>query len=90
MKNKKSLYQLIIDNRYIISIIMIILATIYGFFRNSMSITQWLFTLDKVNSLWWNIKFYALLLASYELFLIITDNKKNWSNYYNFFRLCSI
>lgn len=71
----KKLYNIIIENRYKISLVMIFISAIFGFFINNLSIKEWVFTLDKVNSLWWNIKFYGLLLASYELFYIITNNK---------------
>ena len=78
MKKKfkiKDLYNFVIENRYKISVIMIFISTVFGFFINDLSIKEWLFTLDKVNSLWWNIKFYSLILVSYELFFIITNNK---------------
>lgn len=75
----RSLYGIIVENRYKISGIMIIISTILGFFMNSLEIKEWIFTTDKVLSLWWNIKFFVLLLASYELFLIITNKNQNLS-----------
>ena len=75
----KKIYEVIIKNRYIFSIAMIFLSTIFGFFINSIGIKEWIFTTDKVLSLWWNIKFYSLILVSYELFYIITNKRKGTS-----------
>ena len=74
-KNKglKEMYTKVIDNRFIVSIALVAVSAIIGFFLNDMSVSQWLLTTDKVLSLWWSTKFFALLLASYELFYIITN-----------------
>lgn len=74
MKNIK-----IIEKRYKISAILIIISSLVGFFFSSLDIKDWIFSIDKVFSPLWNIKFYSLLLISYELFLILTDENKNMS-----------
>ncbi len=75
IKNSKKVIQKIIDNRYLFSLIMIIISAIFGYFINSIELKQWIFCTDRVLSLWWNIKFYSLALASYELFYNIITNK---------------
>lgn len=75
----KKLYTIIIENRFKISSIMIVFSTILGFFQNEVEIKEWLLNTESVLSLWWNIKFYGLLLVSYELFNIITDGNKGYS-----------
>ena len=74
MKNIK-----IIENRYKISAILIIISSLVGFFFSSLGIKDWIFSVDKAFSPWWNIKFYSLLLISYELFFILTNKNKNMS-----------
>lgn len=74
MKNIK-----VIENRYKISVVLIIASSLIGLFFSSLGIKEWIFSVDKVLSPWWNIKFYSLLLVSYELFLIITNKNKNVS-----------
>ena len=69
----------IIENRYKISAVLIIISSLIGFFFSSLDIKEWIFSIDKVFSPLWNIKFYSLLLISYELFLILTDENKNMS-----------
>lgn len=68
----KKVWYFIVDKRYKISFYMIILSTIIGFFQNNITLKEWLLETDVVLCLWWNIKFYALMLVSYELFLILT------------------
>lgn len=75
----KKLYTMIIENRFKISGIMIIVSTILGFWQNQVEIKDWILNTESILSLWWNIKFYGLLLVSYELFCIITDNNKGYS-----------
>ena len=75
----KKVWYFIADNRYKISFFMIIISTIVGFFQNNMSLKDWILKIDVPLSLFWNIKFYLLMLVSYELFLILTDNNKNLS-----------
>lgn len=83
MSNKslkiKDLYKIIIENRYKISLALIVISAIVGFFINDVGVKDWILTTDKILSLWWSIKFFALLLASFELFLIITNQKQNMS-----------
>lgn len=71
----KKLYNYIIDNRYIISIVLIIASTVVGFMQNTIGIREWIFATNIPLCLWWNIKFFAIILASYELMLIITNNR---------------
>ena len=78
-QNNQKIYEKIINNRYKISIAMILLSTIVGFFVNSMNLKEFITSTEKFLSLWWNIKFYALVLASYELFYIITNGKRAFS-----------
>ena len=75
----KKLYDYIVENRFKISGIMIILSTILGFFSNNFTFQEWIVNTEQPLTLWWNIKFYGLLIASYELFLIITNKNKNFS-----------
>ena len=75
----KDLYNKIVENRYIISLVAIVISAIVGFFINNVSVQEWLLTTDKVLSLWWSVKFFALILASYELFYIITNKNKDLS-----------
>ena len=76
MSNTKKLYEKIIDNRFKISGILIIVLGIFGFFLNDLNIKDWILTTDKLFCFWWNIKFCALSLISYELLLMITNDKK--------------
>ena len=69
----------ILENRYKISFITIIISAIIGFFLNNLSITEWICTTDKMLSLWWTTKFFALILSSYEFFYLITKNDKEMS-----------
>lgn len=71
----RKLYDYIIDNRYIISIVLIIVSTIVGFMQNTLGIKEWILATNIPLCLWWNIKFFALILASYEFMQIITDNR---------------
>lgn len=71
----KKLYNYIIDNRYIISIVLIIVSTIVGYLQNTIEIKAWILATNRPLCLWWNMKFFVLLLASYELMQIITNNR---------------
>lgn len=75
----KNVWYFIIEKRFKISALMVIFSTIIGFIQNNMSIQEWLLKTDTVLCLWWNIKFYSLMLVSYELMLILTNNNKNLS-----------
>lgn len=72
----KKLYTYIIENRFLLSIVMIIFSTILGFMQKNVGFKEWIFSNNIVLSPIWNLEFYALLLVSYELFLIITKGKK--------------
>lgn len=75
----KKIYDYIVQNRFKISGIMIIISAILGFFSSDLGLQDWIVNTEQPLTLWWNIKFYGLLLASYELFLIITNKNKNLS-----------
>lgn len=75
----KKVWDFIVDNRYKLSFFMIIISTVIGFFQNSLGVKEWLFTTDVVLSLVWNIRFYVLMLVTYELFLILTNENRNLS-----------
>lgn len=75
----KKLYNFIIENRYKLAVILIITSSIVGFFESSVGLKEYIFSTDKVLSLWWNIKFYALLLVTYELFFCITNKNQYMS-----------
>lgn len=72
----KKMYEKIIDNRFKISGILIILFGIIGFFINNINVKDWILTTDKSFCFWWNIKFFALILLSYDLFFLITNKNK--------------
>lgn len=75
----KKLYTIIVENRFKISGIMIIISTILGYWQNQVELKEWILNTESVLSLWWNIKFYGLLLVSYELFNLITDKNTVYS-----------
>lgn len=75
----KKLYTMIVENRFKISGIMIIVSIILGFWQNQVEIKDWILNTESILTLWWNVKFYGLLLVSYELFSLITDNNKGYS-----------
>ncbi len=78
MNNKKT-YEKIIENRFTISGILIVVLGIVGFFINNINIKDWFLTTDKLFCFWWNIKFFALFLLSYDLFFIISNQNKKLS-----------
>ncbi len=75
----KKLYTIIVENRFKISGVMIIISSLLGFFQNHVELKDWILDTESILSLWWNIKFYGLVLVSYELFSLITDNNKVYS-----------
>ena len=79
MNNKVKLYEKIIENRFKISIVLIVILTIIGFFMSNLKFYEWIVKTDVTFCLWWNLKLFALLLSSYELFLLITNYKKGIS-----------
>ena len=74
-----NLYNKIVKKRFVISGIMVIISTIMGFFLNNMGLIEWLKTTDVSLTLVWNIKFYSMLLVTYEMFSIITNRKQGLS-----------
>ena len=80
MKSVKR-YEYIIEKRYIISAILIVLSTIVGVIINTKNypFMECICNTGLHLSLWWNLKFYALLLGTYELFRIITNENKGLS-----------
>ncbi len=75
----KKMYTIIVENRFKISAIMLVISSIIGFVQNKSGISEWLLNTDTVLSPWWNIKFYGLLLVTYELFKLITDGNNGYS-----------
>ena len=75
----KNLYDNIVKNRYKISIIMIIVSTLVGMLQNPYGIKDAIFSSTSMLSLGWNIRFFALILASYELFSVITNKNQGLS-----------
>lgn len=69
----------IIDNRFKISGILIILLGIIGFFLQKQDILTWILTTDKKFCLWWNLKFFLLMLVNYDLLMYITNKNKKLS-----------
>ena len=69
----KPLYRIIITNRYKISIVMIVLSTILGYFIYPTSVKELLMDETVFLGLIWNIKFYVMILATYELLKILTN-----------------
>ena len=79
-KNRlKECCNIFLENRYKFSGVMFVILTIIGFFINQINIKEWILTTNKVLSPWLNFKFFAILLASYELFFIITNKNKKMS-----------
>lgn len=76
--SKKSKFENIIENRYINSIILAIILSIIGILRGYVN-TREITVINLVSSVWWNIKFFALILITYELFIIITSKNQKIS-----------
>ena len=72
----KRLYTIMIDNRFLISFVMIILTTLVEMPQNPDGILDSLISPNTRFGLIWNIRFYALLLVSFEMFRIITKDSK--------------
>ena len=74
----KKKYNYIIEKRYIISLVLIILSSIVGIFINkgNYELAECITNTGLYLSPWWNLKFYALLLSCYEIFYLITNNNK--------------
>ena len=71
----KNLYDLIIDNRFLLATILTIASTIVGCLGHTGNIKDFIIDSNQILSLIWNIKFYLLILVSFELFLSFTDNR---------------
>ena len=71
------LYRVIIRYFGRISVIMIILTTLYGKTLNQgLTFGEYLTSSTAFLGLLWNLRFYILVYATYNLMLIITDNEK--------------
>ena len=75
----KKLYTIIVENRFKISFVIIVLSTFIGYLQSNIGIQEWLLNTSTTLSLWWNLKFYGLLLVTYELFKVITDESQGMS-----------
>ena len=60
----------IAKNRYKISGCLIVLFTVLGYFENNMEVKDWLLAIDVPLCLIWNIKFFAVMIFSYEFFKV--------------------
>ena len=56
MNNKVNLYEKIIENRFKISIVSIVILTIIGFFMSDLKFYEWIVKTDVTFCLWWNLK----------------------------------
>ena len=56
MNNKVNLYEKIIENRFKISIVSIVILTIIGFFMSDLKFYEWIVKTDITFCLWWNLK----------------------------------
>lgn len=69
----KPLYRIIINNRYKIAAVMVIVSTILGYFIYPMTVKELFLDETVFLGLLWNIKFFAMILTTYELLKILTD-----------------
>lgn len=72
----KNLYTFIIDRRIFISLIMIVLTTILEMLQNNTAFLDVILYKTIPYGLTWNIRFYMLLLVTFEFFMIMTDRQK--------------
>lgn len=75
--NKKSKSEFIVENRFKISIILVIVFSLIGILRNYLK--EGITILNVINNFWWNIKFFALILITYELLFLLTNKVKKTS-----------
>ncbi|MCI8277470.1 MAG: hypothetical protein HFJ46_06115 [Clostridia bacterium] len=79
----KKLYNYIIDNRYIISGILLIFLTLFSYTSTCLEIEEMMPNLEKVikfNNMtfafWWNFRIILLVLVTFELCMIITNKNR--------------
>ncbi len=72
----KKMYSYIIDRRYSLSIIMIVVTTVLEFFQTSYGAKDFFFSRIVPYGLLWNIRFYLMILVTYEFLMAITKNSK--------------
>ena len=75
--NKKSKSEFIVENRFKISIILVIVFSLLGILRNYLK--EGITILNVINNFWWTIKFFALILITYELLFLLTNKVKKTS-----------
>lgn len=78
-QDKKKIYVKIVENRFNISAVLFILFSIIGVLLNIQRINEWILDTSTPFSLWWNFKLFSLILATYELFSVITDKSRGYS-----------
>ena len=69
-----------LKNRFVLTAILIVVFSLLGFIIN-INEENWLLNTEAKLTPWFNIKFFGLLLSSYELFLIITNDNKTLSKF---------
>lgn len=72
----RKLYDYIIDRRFSLSIIMIVVTIFFEGFQTSIGAKEFLFTRTSTYGPIWSIRFYLMILISYEFFMTITKNNK--------------
>jgi len=72
----KKLYDYIIDRRFSLSIIMIVVTVFFEFFQTPFGAKEFLLSKTTMYGPIWNIRFYLMLLVTYEFFMAITKNSK--------------
>lgn len=78
-EDKKKLYVKVVENRFKISAILFVIFSIIGFVLHRQEMGEWLFNTTVPFSLWCNFKLFSLILVTYEVFKIITNNSRGYS-----------
>lgn len=73
------MYIKVVNNRYKISAILFVIFSIVGALFNTSRIGEWILDTSSAFTIWSNLKLFALILVTYELFSIITDKSKGYS-----------
>lgn len=78
-EEKKKLHVKVVENRFKISAVLFVVFSIIGFVLHRQEIGNWFLNTSEPFSLWCNFKLFSLILVTYELFRIITDNSRGYS-----------
>ena len=70
-----------LKNRFLISMILVIVFTIVGYLFQikNFTLVEWITNTNHYFSFWMNLKFFGLILAGYELLQIVTGENQNIS-----------